>query len=144
MKKFHFRLEQVLQQKIKQEEQALLELAKAQQECARCERELNESKGKMQQTIAYTESIRHPGEHMQSLIYLEHLQKNIQCQQRLLQRAQEIVQLRKEAALKARQERMILEKLKEKQVQEYKELEFYLEQKEIDELATSRYIRTIN
>ncbi|MCL5780228.1 flagellar export protein FliJ [Desulforamulus profundi] len=141
MKKFQFRLEQVLQQKITREEQALLEQVKAQQECSRCEQELLTTKQKLEETLYYSQRVMEPGEQMQTLMYREHLLLTIDRQNRSLRRAQDIFRLRKDTAIAARQERMVLEKLKEKQFGEYKELEIYLEQKEIDELATLGYSR---
>lgn len=142
MKKFQFRLEQVLQQKITKEEQALLEQAKAQQECSRCEQELMTTKQKLEETLNYSQKVMEPGEQMQTLMYREHLLLTIDCQNRSLRRAQDIFRLRNDAVIIARQERMVLEKLKEKKLKEYKELEVFLEQKEIDELATLGYNRT--
>ena len=98
MKKFQFRLEQVLQQRVAKEEQTLLEQVKAQQECLNCRQSLEETHYKL-------------------------------------------LELRREATVKARQERMVLEKLKEKQWNQYKQQEAYLESKEIDELATLGYAR---
>jgi len=141
VKKFQFRLEQVLQQKITREEQALLEQVKAQQECSRCEQELLTTKQKLEETLYYSQRVMEPGEQMQTLMYREHLLLTIDRQNRSLRRAQDIFRLRKDTAIAARQERMVLEKLKEKQFGEYKELEIYLEQKEIDELATLGYSR---
>ncbi|MDA8210603.1 MAG: flagellar export protein FliJ [Clostridia bacterium] len=141
MKKFQFRLEQVLQQKITREEQALLEQVKAQQECSRCEQVLLTTKQKLEETLHYSQRVMEPGEQMQTLMYREHLLLTIDRQNRSLGRAQDIFRLRKDTAIAARQERMVLEKLKEKQFGEYKELEIYLEQKEIDELATLGYSR---
>ncbi|MEW6697233.1 MAG: flagellar export protein FliJ [Bacillota bacterium] len=141
MKKFQFRLEQVLQQKITIEERALMEQAKAQQECLQCEQELHITQDKLEQTINYTPDIVRPGEQLQSLLYLEHLKQTLNRQTKFLQRAQEILQLRRETVLNARRERMVLEKLKENKLQEYKECQLYLEQKEIDELATIGFNR---
>lgn len=143
MKKFQFRLEQVLEQKINLEEQALLEQVKAQQDCIEYEQELATSKEKLEQVVRFSELDAKPDEQMHSLMYREHLQLNIQRQTRLLNRALEILELRKEASVKARQERMVLEKLKEKQWNEYKEMELYIEQKEIDELATLGFGRHV-
>ncbi|AEF94641.1 flagellar export protein FliJ [Desulfotomaculum nigrificans CO-1-SRB] len=141
MKKFQFRLEQVLQQRIKREEAALLEQARAEQECDRCQRELAASERKLEEALQAATAFVRPDEQMQSLIYREHLQQVIARQRRLLQRSQEILQLRQAATMKARQERMVLEKLKEKKFREYQELEMYLEQREIDELAALRFGR---
>ncbi|GAB6158024.1 flagellar export protein FliJ [Desulfotomaculum varum] len=142
MPKFHFRLEQVLQQKIKQEEQALRELAGARQEYARREQELKDSQEKLRQTMAYSLAAQGPGEQIQSMLYLDHLRQTIMAQQRHLQRAEEILQLRHRSAMQARQERLVLEKLKEKQAAEFQAWLALLEQKEIDELATLGYGRT--
>lgn len=143
MKKFQFRLEQVLEQKINLEEQTLLEQVKAQQDCIEYEQELETSKEKLEQVVRFSELDAKPDEQMHSLMYREHLQLTIQRQARLLNRALEILELRKEASVKARQERMVLERLKEKQWNEYKEMELYIEQKEIDELATLGFGRYV-
>ncbi|CCO09168.1 flagellar export protein FliJ [Desulforamulus hydrothermalis] len=142
MPKFHFRLEQVLQQKIKQEEQALRELAAARQDCDRWEQALKASREKLKQTMSYSAAVQNPGEQMQSMLYLEYLQQTIVTQQRHLQRAEEILQLRRRSAMQARQERLVLEKLKEKQAAEFQAWLALVEQKEIDELATLGYGRT--
>ncbi|AQS59820.1 flagellar export protein FliJ [Desulforamulus ferrireducens] len=144
MAKFLFRLEQVLEQRIKAEEKALLELAKAQQECTKIEKSLAATEDKLQQAFSYAGTISHPSEQMQSFIYVEHLKQTVERQRRLLLRAKEILELRKKEVLDAKKDRMILEKLKEKQFIEYKELEMYIEQKEIDELATLGFARANN
>lgn len=141
MKKFQFRLEQVLQQKITREEQALLEQAKAQQECVRCQQEIQSTTNKIEQALQYSETVRFPGDQMQSLLYLEHLKRTLDRQNRLLVRADELLQLRMKETLEARRERLVLDKLKENKLIEYKELEMHLEQKEIDELATLGFTR---
>lgn len=141
MKKFRFRLEPVLQQKLTLEEKALLEQTNAEQDFVKCELELNITKRKLQEAIAYAETIAGSKEQMQSFIYVEHLQQTLERQGKLLSRAKEILQVKREKVSKARQDRMIIEKLKEKHFMEFKELEQYIEQKENDELATLMFLR---
>lgn len=141
MAKFLFRLEQVLQQRIKAEEQALLEQAKAQQECTKYEQELAISKTKLEEAFIAARTYTKPDEQFHFLMYKDQLQSQIEQQTRLLQRAKEILKLRIRDTMKARQEKLVLEKLKEKQYLEYQELQSLLEQKEIDELATVSYAR---
>ena len=141
MKKFQFRLEQVLQQRVAKEEQTLLEQVKAQQECLNCRQSLEETHYKLEEAVRFSEKVAQPDEQLHSLLYREHLQLTLDRQSKMLDRAQEILELRREATVKARQERMVLEKLKEKQWNQYKEQEAYLVSKEIDELATLGYAR---
>lgn len=141
MAKFLFRLEQVLQQRIKAEEQALVEQAKAQQDCTKCEWELASSKSKLEDAFKAALSYTKPDEQFHFLMYRDQLQNQIAQQTRLLQRTKEILQLRIRDTMKARQEKLVLEKLKEKQYLEYQELQLFLEQKEIDELATISFAR---
>ncbi|ABO50914.1 flagellar export protein FliJ [Desulforamulus reducens MI-1] len=141
MKKFHFRLEQVLQQKIKQEEQALLEQAKAQEEYSRCEKELAATRDKLEESYQTAQLGLRPEDQLYMLMFRDSLRELRERQMRNLQRANEILQNRIKISMKARQERKIFEKLKEKQLMEYRELQLFLEQKEIDELATMSYAR---
>lgn len=141
MKKFQFQLEQVLQQRIEQEEQALHEKAKAQQECQRCQDILQDFNEKLDRTIDFSKSITKPEEQMHMLMYRDQLQSNIERQVRLVQRAEELLQMCINAMVKARQERMVLEKLKEKQYHSFLKHQDYMEQKEVDELATLGYGR---
>lgn len=142
MQKFKFRLEQVLQQKISLEEQALMEQSKAQLECSRCEKELADTEEKLEEMYQRGACSLKPDELMHQLMFREQLQLLKEKQTRNLQRANEILQLRRDAAIHARQERMVLEKLKEKKLLEYQELQLLVEQKEIDELATVSFVRT--
>lgn len=135
MKKFVFSLEQVLKQKIAREEDALMEQAKAQQEFYRGQSDLEISQKKLESAFNYAEQTLTAEEQMQALLYRESLHSTIVRQTRLLQRSEEVLNARIKDTLKARQERMVLEKLKGKRLQEYKDMEAYLEQKEIDELA---------
>lgn len=141
MQKFRFRLEQVLVQKISKEEQALMAQSKVQQECLRCEQELADTERRWEETLQGGQLSLKPDELMHLLMFREQLQTLIEKQSRDLQRANEVLALRREEALQARQERMVLERLKEKQYVEYQELQLFLEQKEIDELATASYAR---
>ncbi len=141
MKGFRFGLEPVLEQRKTKEEEALLGQAKAQQECFKCQQYLDQTQQKLLEAFAYAGSLLRPEEQLQSLMYREHLQQTAQRQQKQLQRAEEIFDLRRQDTTKARQERMVLEKLKEKQLAEFEARLFFLEQKETDEMATLRYCR---
>lgn len=136
MKKFQFKLEQLLQQRIKKEEQALLEQSKAQQDCDNCQRQLANSQKRYEANLHFSETVMRPDEIMRTLLYHDQLQVLVNRQKKQLQRAQEIFQVKQRETLKACQDRMILERLKEKKVIEFKEMLAVLEQKEIDEMAT--------
>ena len=142
MLKFKFRLEQVLQQRISKEEQALMEQSKAQQECLRCEQALAVTEEKLEEMYQTGACALKPDELMHLLMFRDQLQLLKERQTKTLQRVNEVLELRKEEVLQARQERMVLEKLKEKQYMEYRELQLLLEQKEIDELATVSFMRS--
>ena len=141
MKGFRFGLEPVLEQRKTKEEEALLGQAKALQECFKCQQDLDQTNQKLVEAFDYAGSLLKPEEQLQSLIYREHLQQTAQRQQKHLQRAEEIFDLRRQDTTKARQERMILEKLKEKQLTDFQTRLLFLEQKETDEMATVRYRR---
>ncbi|SHK30197.1 flagellar export protein FliJ [Desulforamulus aeronauticus] len=141
MKGFRFSLEPVLEQRKTKEEEALLGQAKALQECVKCQQNLDQTKQKLVEAFSYAGTLLKPEEQLQSFIYREHLQQTAQREQKHLQRAEEIFDLRRQDTMKARQERMVLEKLKEKQLTEFQARLLFLEQKEIDEMATLRYSR---
>lgn len=132
-------LEQVLEKRKEQEEQALLEQVKAQQECQYCREQLEDTSQKLAQVMDFS-SLR-PDEQLHSLMYREHLKAKLQKQTRLLQRAEEILQLRIDSTVKAMRERMMLEKLKEKQLNNHLQIENYLEQRELDELSILGFVR---
>ncbi|GAB6180191.1 hypothetical protein JCM14036_15100 [Desulfotomaculum defluvii] len=136
MKKFQFKLEQLLQQRIKKEEQALLEQSKAQQECDVYQRQLDGTKQRYEDVLQFSETALRPDETVRTLMYRDQLQILMDRQKRQLQRAQDILTVKQRETMKACQERMILEKLKEKKLIQYNELLAALEQKEIDEMAT--------
>ncbi|MEG6520909.1 flagellar export protein FliJ [Desulfotomaculum sp. 1211_IL3151] len=136
MKGFQFKLEQLLQHRKKKEEQALLEQSKARQECDICQRQLAGTQKRYDDNMRFSETVSGSDETLRTLLYRDQLQILINRQKKQLQKVQEIFQVKQRETLKACQERMVLERLKEKKLVEFKEFLAILEQKEIDEMAT--------
>lgn len=73
--------------------------------------------------------------------YLKKIKSDKEKQNKLVENCRRILEEAKEAFIEARKEKKILEKLKEKKYELYKQQEMKKEQKFIDELSNSMYNR---
>ena len=80
-------------------------------------------------------------EEMHLSFYRGYLGKKIDVQEREVEKAGLLVENSRYKAVQARQERQVIEKLKDKQLQNYMQEAAAREQKEVDELALYAYLR---
>ena len=150
MKKFQFRLEPVLEQRNAKEQEALVKQSRAEKlyrerlaAKVQAERGLNEC-------LTTSAKCNCRGDHADEqqcisagawhqLMYLESLKLKIVQQSQQVQLAEQELQQARQVTVQARQQRMVIEKLKEWQLQEHICQAKALEEKNTDELATGMH-----
>ena len=140
MAAFRFALQQVLQFRIQEEDQAKVRFARAQGEYLRAEQHMRELEAQLQEQEAalYSGTLdmmeRWLREH-----FVKGLREDITRTARMLQELSRVVeQARLELVNKAK-DRKILEKFKEKQAERHAHEEKLKEQREYDEIASIRF-----
>jgi len=145
MRKFNFNLKNVLMLRKRQEEFAQKQLfiaeeklknieellRKIENECKLLEKELREKQKKNQKLVALQEYF----------FYLQSLRQSIQEHQDELLRAQNFMETKRQELGEATKKKKIMENIKDKQYEEWKETYRKLEIKLIDEMATLRHIQ---
>ncbi len=140
MKKFAFRLETVLQQRIESEQQKLLAQSRAQHLYQERQAELAATKTALEQS--YNDSGGQAlNSRLHSAMYREHLVNRMSNQMRLAQLAEQKLNEARRQTMEARKQRLVLEKLKEKQFNDYQYQLNLAEAKLTDELATGMFNR---
>lgn len=142
MKKFQFNLQPVLEQRNKKEQQALLHQSRVEQLYRERLALLEKSQQSLQSCMNMT--VKSPQMEIQRLLYQDHLQLQIHHQSQLVRQAKSSLDQACQKTLQARQERMVLEKLKERQWEQYTQHIRLQEAKQTDELATMLYNRKNN
>ncbi|MGB9804252.1 flagellar export protein FliJ [Desulfofundulus sp.] len=134
MRKFRFRLQPVLQFREQKEEQALLAHSRAQREYLDRVEELNRTNSLLEEsfTVCNEGPMRLENQfHLQ--LWRERLINDRDCRREDVARAGEKLERCRMEALEARHQRMILQKLKEKQLQAHILEANRADQKEVDE-----------
>ena len=141
MRPFYFPLQKILDYRMQLEDQAKMELAKAQQAYQRQVQLVEE----MRQKLSEHEGRLYSGESLSTAEmwlwrnYKERLLLDVQQgEQHMLELARALNQRRREAVVRAK-DRKLLEKLKTNQMIRHADDEKLREQKEFDEMATLRY-----
>ncbi|MCL6558729.1 MAG: flagellar export protein FliJ [Firmicutes bacterium] len=134
MRRFTFRLETVLRHKKALEEQATVTLAKAQEEFRRCWENLLRTNALLEQTF------KEPAtggfdltEVMHLAFYREHLNERRKLQEEEVGRAKAKLKEQRTQVVARRRDKLLLEKLREKEFAAYRIELFRAEQKELDE-----------
>ena len=148
-KKFVFKLQSILELKIKLEDEEKRKLADLMQLQAQEERVLQHLQQTRLQRIAEFKEKQSQGgidvTELQMYAYIiEKLKNDIINQQLRLKEIAIMIEQQRQVLIKATQERKIYEKLKEKRQNIWNEEEEYEEKKLIDELATIKYAREAN
>lgn len=148
-KKFVFKLQSILELKIKLEDEEKRKLADLMQLQAQEERVLQQLQQTRLQRIAEFKEKQCQGgidvTELQMYAYIiEKLKNDIINQQLRLKEIAIMIEQQRQVLIKATQERKIYEKLKEKRQNIWNEEEEYEEKKLIDELATIKYAREAN
>jgi flagellar FliJ protein len=139
MKQFQFRLEPVLDQRTKKEQEALLSQSRAQQIYQERLQLLQKTQTSLDSCMDMAGNSL-MGE-MHRLMYQDHLKSQMMQQTNMVQMAKNSFDRACQQTTKARQDRMIIEKLKEKRLAEYQQQILMTEAKQIDELATTMHNR---
>lgn len=142
---FKFRLEQVLRRRAEKE-------ASAEQALAAARREYEKRLALLEDTRQRLETVSSGSrrdeldvlEEMHLSFYMASLNKKIKTQEKNVRKAGFLVDKRRSEAVRARRERQVMEKLKEKQLQDYMREEAAREQKETDELALYAHQRRMS
>ena len=143
MARFRFRLEQVLNHRRMEEKKAKDELALARTEQQKAVNAFEFAHQMLQQSLNVAEETGRLDlqQALNSLFFREQLNAKILVLQESLKKAARVVEEKKKRLVLARQRTMALEKLKEKQKDQFVYLENMEEQKQIDELALAMFIR---
>ncbi len=140
MKKFNFRLETVLQLRINNEQQKLLAQSRAQ----RLYQERRAAMAKTQTALEQTYDLddgQAVNAQLHLAMYREHLKNLLDNQMHLTKIAEQKLNDARRQTMEARKERLVLEKLKERQFNDYCYQLNLAEAKFTDELATGMYNR---
>ena len=147
MKKFKFRFETVLELREKELEKAEIKVAAVQMELSKANQALINYRTEQQQNRTALEHILSSGRIDIIQItsyqnYIKHLDNKIHSQHQIIKQLQIKLEKVRQEMLIVRQKKMILDKLKEKDLKEYlKELE-YQDIKMLDEIATNKFKKT--
>ncbi|BAF60265.1 MAG: flagellar export protein FliJ [Pelotomaculum sp.] len=140
MARFHFRLEPVLQHRAAREEAAEQALAQARREYNRRLALLEDTRQRLEAaSFAAARENMDVFEEMHLHFYRMSLKGRMAVQEKSVKTAGHTVEKRRSEVIKARQERQVMEKLKERQLQNFNHEMAVKEQKEMDELAGNAY-----
>jgi len=142
MLKFTFRLEPVLKHRTTQEEEAVLVFARAQQEYICRQRDLLKTDARLQETLTPAPS----GKldlmtDLNMSLYREFLIDTRNRQQKEADEANATLEQCRRVTVQKRQDRLVLEKLKQRKYEAYQAEVNSLEQKELDEQGGQLAIR---
>lgn len=139
MKKFQFNLQPVLEHRNKREQQALLHQSRVEQLYQERLALLKESQHSLNNCLEL--GVKNPQMEMQRLLYQDHLQTKIHHQSQQVHQAKNNLAQAQQKTMLARQDRMVLEKLKEKKQEQHLQYIHLQEIKQTDEMATMLYNR---
>jgi flagellar FliJ protein len=135
---FRYRLQKVLDFRIRKKEAQLIVVQKAQQEVYMAEERIRQNEAEIQQTI---QNKRHADFRMMEYYdnYLHHLWDKAEALEQERQRLQAILDEEKRKLVQCEQEVKVVEKHKEKQKEAYLEEEKALELKQFSEIGVQRF-----
>ncbi len=143
MAKFKFRLQSFLDLKGKLEEQKKLSYGKAIEQLEAEKQKKVDLENEVDKTItSFKKNIDfkvEPLEFRQYNLYIDLLKKKIKAQILEIEKAEKVVEEKRQELVEAVKERKALDTLKEKDLEVYKEEEKRLEQKMVDEIVSYRY-----
>ena len=137
---FRYRLQKVMEFRIRKKEEQILVVQKARQEVYKAEDDIRKNN---EEIIATKQNIRQADPRMYEVYdkYLEHLWAKAEQLEEVRRQAQEQLEYEKQKLTQLEQAVKILEKHKEKQHEIYKEEEKAAELKQYSELGVTRYFR---
>lgn len=138
---FRYRLQKILDFRIKKKEEQLQEVLKAKQEVDRIQGLIDENNQEIAGVI-YTMKNTRDFRLMDSYDkYLKHLYEKGEELERQKQEAIRVLEIEKEKLVEREKEVKVLEKHKEKMLEAYKEEEKALENKQLSEIAVQKYFQ---
>lgn len=141
MAKFSFHLEPVLRHRAEKASTAEQALAMAHNEYHRRLSILENTRQRLEDAYNLVEEEKDPLDVVYLSYYRASLSTKIDAQEHEARIAEKTVERKRNVAIKARQDRQVMEKLKDKHYSNYQFEESMREQKEIDELALYAYMR---
>jgi len=138
MRKFDFRLEPVLKHREIIEEQAATKKAKAQDEYQHNHDRLSEARNKLVGAVQDGQAL-NPFDMFNRLAYCDYMTGEIKRREITLNRSQKKLEKCSNQLVKAMQERLVMEKLRDKKLNLYNQAAETAEQKETDEMAVLMY-----
>ena len=143
MGRFRFRLEQILNHRQMEEEKAKEVLAVARTEQLKAVKALESARQMLKQSLNVAEGTGKVDlqQSLNAVFFREQLNDKILNFMENLKKAECVVEEKRKKLVLARQKTMSLEKLKEKQKEEYIYQENMKEQKQIDEFALAMFMR---
>ena len=146
MAEFQFRLEPVLRQRAAKEVSAEQALARAHNDYNRRLTLLEDTRQRLEETAApagKSESELDIFEVMHLSFYRTSLSAKISDQEKGVRKAGLMVEDKRNEAIQVRQDRQVMEKLRDKHLQNYRREAALREQKEVDELALYAHLRRV-
>ncbi|MCS6948885.1 MAG: flagellar export protein FliJ [Armatimonadota bacterium] len=140
MRRFEFSLQQVLEYRQRREEQMLRAFAEAQAQLAH-------ERSVLDRLLTEREACLYRSQRQNRLTieiltveqnYLSALEERIEVQRERVAQAERTLEERRQALIEAQRERKALERLREKQYEQWRQEMLRAEQKALDELATTR------
>ncbi|MEW5953975.1 MAG: flagellar FliJ family protein [Bacillota bacterium] len=140
MKRFDFRLEPLLQYRTGLEKGALLEKVRAQEELSQCREVLEQTCNLLDRALDSARGEKFdPLDGLNNVLYREFLAGCKHRQELQVAGAETELERRRQMLVEARRDKLVLEKLKEKQFCSYRKELHNFEQKSNDELAMVTY-----
>lgn len=141
MGRFDFRLQAVLEVRAKKEEAAQRALAGARREYQRLLYGLNETKRRLEEVSVPAGGALDVNEQQHLALYRWNLAERARLQEKAVLAAAAAVEAKRQEAVRAKQERQVIEKVKEKRYTDFLREEAAAEAKVNDELALYSFMR---
>lgn len=140
VRRFEFSLQKVLDYRQRREEQALRAFAEAQAQLAHARAVLERLQHEREECLARSQRRHRLMVPMLTVeqTYLSALEERLEEQRQRVAQAERLLEERRQALLEAQRERKALERLREKQYEQWRQEMLRVEQKALDELATMR------
>ncbi|MFZ5644562.1 MAG: flagellar export protein FliJ [Bacillota bacterium] len=119
MKKFSFRLEPVLKTRETKEEQAIIAYSLAQKEYRSQQEKLEVLRDRLRETSDYKSDGTSAHDFLARTLYINYLNISIKKQEDVVETALKELERKREALVKARKDKLIMQKLKEKLYEDY-------------------------
>jgi len=138
VRQYKFRLEQVLKYRETCEEKAAINQARALEEYNSCYELFRDARDRLDQA-RQTQSFNDAFDLLNSLAYCETMESEVKKREAVMQKSNKKLKKCRQKLVEAMQDRSVMEKLKEKDLQNYHETVGTRLQKETDEMATRQY-----